>query len=193
MTVVAGGLITLEYAAAGLNFIGNAAVGASGMTARDADLTTYIQAATPIIEDIAGPMLQATVTRKFDGGSTSIVIPQKASSIVSVTEAGNTITDWFFDDASNVIYGGSIVYPRFFYPGRLSMTVTYVVGYATIPWNVQLATRELVRFLWQQGKQAQRPSFGDAPADTGYTPQGFAVPKRVLELLAPNRNIGGFA
>ena len=70
--------------------------------------------------------------------------------------------------------------------------MTVSVGSATIPANVKLAARELVRFWWQQGRQANIPAFGEAP-DTSSVPMGFAVPKRVYELLEPNKRLAGFA
>jgi hypothetical protein len=179
VTAVPGGLITLEYAAQGLQFNN---VGTSSTAARDADLIAYIQAATTVIEDLVGPVLQVTKTVTFDGGVTGIVLPDKVSSITSVSEAGNVLpnTNWFFDPIANIVYGGNFIYPRPFYPGRLAVSITYVTGYATIPPTLQLATRELVRFWWQQGNAAQRPAYSDAVEATA--PQGFAVPKRVIEL-----------
>ena len=193
MTVIAGGLITLELAAAGLKYT---AVNAAVNAARDADLTFYVQAATPIIEDIIGPVLVVTKTIRFSGGNTQIKLNDVVTSVTSVTEMTNLLnpgTDYMFDPVSNIIYGGTSNYPRVFYPGFLAISIVYVTGMAIVPPNVQLATRELVRFLVQQGNQSQRPGFGDQVESLAYTPQGFAVPKRVMELLAPNRKLGGFA
>jgi hypothetical protein len=195
VTVITGGLITLEFAATGVKY-SPASVGQAGNTARDADLTAYVQAATPVIEDIAGPVLQVSKTVRFNGGDDKIILHDTVSSVTTVVEVGNTLnaaTDYIFDPVSNIIIGGTPVYPRIFYPGRLAMTVTYVTGFAVIPMTIQLATRELVRFWIQQGNQSQRPGFGDQVESLAYTPQGFAVPKRVMELLAPYRKLGGFA
>lgn len=193
MTAITGGLITLELAAAGLKYTG---VGSVPNAARDADLTFYVQAATPIIEDIIGPALVVSKTISFNGGETYIMLNDVATSVTSVVEMSNSLiagTDYMFNPVANIIYGGTPSYPRVFYPGTLAIVVTYVTGMSVIPANVQLATRELVRFLVQQGNQSQRPGFGDQVESLAYTPQGFAVPKRVMELLAPNRKLGGFA
>jgi hypothetical protein len=196
VTVITGGLISLEFAAAGVKYA-PASVGQAANAARDADLTVYVQAATPVIEDIVGgPVAQVTKTVKFNGGDDEIILHDSVSSVTSVVEVGNTLnaaTDYIFDPVSNIIIGGTPVYPRIFYPGRLAMTVTYVTGFAPIPMTIQLATRELVRFWIQQGNQSQRPGYGDQVESLAYTPQGFAVPKRVMELLAPYRKLGGFA
>lgn len=190
MTTVTGGLITLEYAAEGLNFQN---VGSPSSATRDADLTAYIQAATPIIENIVGPVLPATKTINFDGGNTAIVLPDMATGVTQVVEAGNTLPagQWMFDPVGSIVYGGNQIYPRAFYPGRQSIQITYTVGNATVPANIQLAARELVRFWWQQGKAAERPAYSDAVESVA--PQGFAVPKRVMELLGANDGLVGFA
>lgn len=191
-TLIAGGLITLEFASTGLNY---RSVGAGGNADRDADIPNYVVSATPVIEDIYGPVLLATRTRAFDGGREFIKLNEVAQSVTSVLEVGNTITDWFFDTTTNTIYAGTQTSSRIFYPNRLAMTVTYVVGYATVPMNLQMAARELVRFWVQQGKQGWRPN-GQIDADSVvYTPQGFAVPKRVMELCVGNARdkLGGFA
>jgi hypothetical protein len=62
-----------------------------------------------------------------------------------------------------------------------------------VPQNVRLATRELVRHHWQIGKQGQRPGGGGAPSAEAWTPSGFAVPRRVIELCGGNARIDGFA
>jgi hypothetical protein len=193
MTNITGGLITLEFASTGLNY---SSVGAGGQTARDADITAYVQAATPIIEDIVGSCLQVSKTIAFDGGNYAINLNDNVTAITSVVEAGNPLnsaTDYMFDPIANQLVGGGPIVGRAFYPGRLCIVVTYTAGFTTIPMNIQMATRELVRFWVQQGKQGWRPN-GQMDADSvAWTPSGFAVPKRVIELLAPNRHLGGFA
>lgn len=181
MTTVTGGLITLEYAAEGLGFRD---VGASSRATRDADLAFYIQAATPVIEDLVGPVLQVSRTVAFDGGDTSIVLPDSATSVTQVVEAGSVLPvgNYMFDPVGSIVFGGNPIYPRAFYPGRLAIVITYVTGYATVPQTLQLATRELVRFWWQQGKAANRPAYSDATEAAPLPAQGFAVPKRVIEL-----------
>ena len=197
MTTIAGGIITLEYAATGMNYA-PATVGTGPYAARDADLIAYVQAATPIIEDIAGPVLPGSRSQKFDGGETAILLPFVASSVTSVYEGNNATplvqgTDYRFDPFANQIVGGGFNYLRMFMPGTLSINITYAVGFSPIPMNLQLGTRELVRFWVEQGNQAQRPAYGDQVESMAWTPQGFAVPKRVIQLCAPNRKLGGFA
>lgn len=190
MTVIADGLITLEYAAAGLKYKN---LGDGGNVARDDDLTAYVQAATPVIEDIVGSVLSVSKTRVFDGGGSVIIMNDRVQSITSVTESGVASPGYMFDPQAGLLYAGTSTVSRTFTSGVLNVSVTYLAGFATIPQAIQLATRELVRFWVQQGNQAQMPSYGDSPEAGSYTPQGFAVPKRVIELCAPFQSIGGFA
>lgn len=187
MTVIEGGLITLEYAREGLNW--KTAVGTD--PAADADLTTYVQAATPVIESLVGPVLEVTRTRRFAGGTSAVVLPEVAVSIVEVSEDGTPTTDYVFDSDANIVYAGDPAGSRTFTDGVLAVTVEYSAGFSVVPETLQLAARELVRHWWQQGKQSNRPSFDEA-AEPTQAPMGFAVPRRVVELCQPYVNVPGF-
>jgi hypothetical protein len=213
-TPISGGLITLEYAATGLKYKDVGSTSSPDNTARDADLTAYVQAATPVIEDIIGSALSASKTVYRDGArrnhwrgyfrsaadtdAAAILISDRVQSITTVVENGVTLvagTDYVFNTATNLLYRGSGYYPTgWFAPGIGNVVITYLAGYATVPANVQLATRELVRFWVQQGNESQRPAYGDGVESMAFTPQGFAVPKRVIELCAAEqRAMVGFA
>lgn len=178
---IVNGLITL--AEAKLSIFNSAT-----STANDADVEAYIEAATPVIEDITGPMLRREVTVALDGGRPSVLLPWPVNSVVSVTVGGVASTDHTVSLASGIIYAGSS-----FAAGVSNVVVVASIGPATIPPNVKLATRELVRFWWQQGRQGNRPAFGNDGADSVDVPSGFAVPRRVVELCKPNRRVDGFA
>jgi hypothetical protein len=63
-----------------------------------------------------------------------------------------------------------------------NVSVTYTAGRTYIPADLRQAVLELVRHLWttQRGQQGRSRSGDD------YTPgQGFSLPNRVIELLAP--------
>jgi hypothetical protein len=190
MTDIAGGLITLEYASTGLQYKD---VGAGKYVDRDADVTTYVKAATPVIEDIVGSVLPVSKTRTFDGGGSVIILNDRVQSITSVTESGVTSAGFTLDPIAGLLYAGTSSVSRTFTPGVFNVVVTYLAGMASVPQTLQLAARELVRFWVQQGMQSQAPQFGDGVESMSYTPQGFAVPKRVMELCAPYQAIGGFA
>lgn len=191
MTVIAGGLITLEFAAEGLSFKD---VGVQGNVARDADLTAYVQAATPVIENLVGPVLPVTKTVAFQpGGAFAIVLHDRVNELTSVTD-GTTVLDpsgYYLDEAASILYGGSPTGWRSF---NGPVTVVYTTGFEDVPMVLQLATRELVRFWWQQGKAAPRPAFNETPQTDSQAPQGFAVPRRVIELCGSYLNTEfGFA
>lgn len=181
-----GFLIPLGEAVTGLQLPANVD------PAKIADLRLYLAAATPVIEDITGPMLAATKTYTAWGGDSSVMLPHLPNQILGVTIDGVAVP-YYPDIASGIVYAGNGYALQPFGAGEL--VITYRIGTQVIPPNVRLAARELVRFWWQGGMQgsgggnvrSNRPE-----ADT-FTPSGFAVPRRVMELCAPNEQVGGFA
>ncbi|WP_160665342.1 hypothetical protein [Pseudarthrobacter sp. ATCC 49987] len=157
------------------------------------DLRLYNAAATPVIEDITGPMLAATKTFVSSGGGSTVILPHLPSQILGITLDGAPVLDYVPDLASGLIYGGSRSAVRPFGVGEL--VITYRIGSAVIPPNIRLAARELVRFWWQGGMQGSGGGNvrGNRPEADVFTPSGFAVPRRVMELCAPHEQIGGFA
>lgn len=181
---ITDGLITLAEARASLGWL-------TADTANDTDLERYIEAATPVIENIAGPVLQKTRVFSLDGGYSSVALPVRFASVTSVLESGTATTDYVADPTAGLILAGSSGGSRRFTPGQKNIVVTVVVGAATIAPNVKLATRELVRHMWQVGRQA--PTAGIGMPDAAPVPQGFAVPRRVIELLEATPRMPGFA
>lgn len=175
-------IISLADARAALNV-------PAGTRVNDDELRLYIAAATPVIEDICGPVLAATVVESRDGnGRSGISLYQLAATVTGVVENGVTLTaaDYYLDEAGILWRGSSRGSGSWSNTGRV--VVTYTVGASTVDPNVILAAREEVRFLWQVGQQGQRPAFNGGDTTTGYTPTGYAVPNRVLELLAASRS-----
>lgn len=161
-----------------------------GDTSSDADIENYIEAATPVIENITGPMIARNRTYVRDGGGVIVVDP--FNSIVSVTESGVAVTDFVANGTAGIVTAGTSSTTRAFKAGVGNVVVVASVGSATIPPNIQLAARELVRFWWQLGRQGNRPAFGnEMPSEV--VPSGFAVPRRVIELCEPHRSSVGFA
>jgi hypothetical protein len=161
-------------------------------TTHDADIQRYIGAATPVIERITGPILLGSRTFTFDGGTAAIVLPVRFNTVTAITESGTTITDYFTVPSQGIIYAGTTTVPRNFVTGTRNISVTVTVGLARVPENVALAARELVRHWWQLGRQGNRPAFGnDGQLEVA---NGFGVPtRRVMELVSPNIDVGGFA
>ena len=153
---ITDGLITLAEARASLGWTAT-------NTGKDSDLERYVEAATPVIENITGPLLVKSRTFTFDGGVDQLVIPVRFTSVTSIVENGVTVTDYVAEPTRGIITAGTATGSRYFSSGIQNVVVTVSVGSATIPANVKLAARELVRFWWQQGQQANTPAFGGAP------------------------------
>lgn len=158
------------------------------------DMRLLIAAATPVIEDIVGAVLVTTQVQTSDGGVPGISLWKKPTSITSVVSSGTTLAaaDYTADLNAGIVYAANYGY---FASGRQTVVITYSVGSSTIQPNVRLATIELVRHWWQWGRQTHRAAIpGDSPATPmGLTPSGYAVPNRVLELLAASKRVSGFA
>lgn len=178
-------LIPLDEVLAGLRLPANAD------PAKAQDLRLYVAAATPVIEDITGPMLAATKTFTTWGGGSAVVLPHLPNQILGITANGVPVVDYVPDLVSGIIYCGSRTAVTAFPYGEL--IITYKTGAAEIPPNIRLAARELARFWWQGGMQGGGGVRGSAPEGEAFTPSGFAVPRRVIELCAPHQQVGGFA
>lgn len=147
------------------------------------DLRLHVCAATPVIEDLVGPVLVRTLTQTVPKGWSYAALYEKAGALVSVVNADASVvpaSGYTFNAASGLL--------TFSPPTSQVVTVTYTSGAAVVPQNVRLAALELVRHLWQVRQRPQAPVPGEA-----YTPSGFAVPKRVIELCQPSAKLGGFA
>lgn len=179
----------------------------SRATSRDDQVRDYIAAVTPIIEDIVGPIIPRTVDEWLDGGRDALLLTTiPVLAITSLTEwtgtTGYPLTEQPFN-VSTVYDGygytlnkatGMLLRTnggfsgRFAY-GRGNVHAVYVAGLSAVPPNVLLAAKEQFRFLYQYGQQAQHPNLGDDDSAVEYTPSGFAVPRRVIELCAGARRL----
>lgn len=183
-------IISLADARAALNRTTNVA---------DDELRLYIAATTLVIEDIVGTVLARTVIEEHDGGKSGVLLDQAVVSVSSVVVDGVTLTegsDYHVKKASGIIYAGSSRGPSTFAAGRGNVVVTYSTGRTTIDPNIILAAREEVAFLYRVGQQGTRPNVGGGVPDTmAWTPSGFAVPTRVIELASASssRRMPGIA
>lgn len=181
---IVNGLCTLAQARASLNL-------SASDTANDTDIERYIEAATPLIEQVTGPILPRTQAYAFNGGKSAYVLPAAITAVTSVVVDGTTLagTDYLADLASGIVYanGGT------FSDGITNVTITATVGLPSIPPNIVLAARECVRELWQIGRQGNRPAFGNEPGDSAQISQGYVMSNRVRALCAPNVAMAGFA
>jgi len=176
-------------------------------TTNDTELTSMIDRATPIIEKIVGPVIQRIITdeQHEPTGATLALIERPVVSITTCTEfvgkVAYTITiitdpttsgtyTATLDSDKGVLTRWATSSPR---EWAGFVWVTYVAGRDSVPSNVEYATLELIRHMWdtQRGGVSQRPGF-DAEGDV--TPiLGYLVPNRVIEGLLPDTRIDGFA
>ncbi|MDM4761887.1 hypothetical protein QT381_02570 [Galbitalea sp. SE-J8] len=181
---VVDGIITLDDARKSLGW-------AATSTADDADLETYIEAVTPVVERIVGPVIRRSKTYTVDGGRDVVLLPDAFSTLSTVTVGGVPLAGCVADPDAGMVYApeGTV-----FAGGRRSVVIVVTVGYeqSDIPENIVLAAREIVRHLWQVGRQGTRPKWGTEEAE-GLVPSYFALPKRAEQLLAPHARAGGFA
>lgn len=182
---MAASLITLADARASLNLPTGAG------TANDADLQKYIDAATPIVENVVGPMALGPRTYYRDGGKQGVEVGAY-SSLVSVTVDGSAY-EGAVTSSTGIVWAAGL--GERFPEGHGNVVVTVIQGQNEIPENVKLATRELVRHLWQFGRQGNnRPALGGgSTAEPEQNVASFAVPNRVIGLLKPQTRLGDFA
>lgn len=192
-------LITLAEAKLHLNI-------GTGDTGHDTEIQSFIDAATPVVEHVCGPIVGSAYAESYDGGLAYISLRHNPVQVVtSVIEyrgtaayvlAASTVpgTGGAYQysvelDTGRVIRRSSGVETPF--PiGRGSVVIAYTAGRATVPPNITLAAKELVRHWYQQTQQGGRPTFAASGAIEDITPavlQGFAVPNRVRELLMPHK------
>jgi hypothetical protein len=194
----AGQLISLADARAALGT-------QTANTVKDEDLRSAIADATPIMEDLCGPLLRRTRVETYDGGTSQIALLfAPLISITSIVESyGSTYTRTLTAQDTAIFAGtGSDAYGYTvdlttgivtrravgvaipFMAGKRNVQVTYVSGRASIGGNILRATRLLVRQLWLiSGQQGNRPQMGTPDTSVGHTPSGFAVPNAVIEMV----------
>lgn len=160
----------------------------------DDELWLYIAATTPVVEEIAGRVLSATLTETFDGGKTAVLLSERASAITSVTVGGVATTDYVANLDSGIVYAGSTSAPSTFTYGRQNVVVTYTAGGSSVDPNIVLAARIIAAHQYQVGQQG-RSGRGRGIDETTIIGSGFAVPVRAMQLLEPaaSHRMPGFA
>lgn len=151
-------------------------------TDSDAELTDFLSAANTMLASIVGPLSGSGLTGRCVSDGSVMPLPtmpvQSVDTMAALTDLDTALTpaDYTLDKPAGVLYDVP--------PG--TYTVTYTGGWVDLPDDLALAVKELVRHLWatQRGRPSGRQSNLDAaPVDA------FAIPNRVLELVAPYRPI----
>jgi hypothetical protein len=185
---------------------------ASTNTIHDAKLTRFIDSVRPLVENLTGPILPATFDEWYDGGRPSLQLRHRpatgygTSPVINLMQAqefyGNTAytlalvadpskaTTYSLmvdraGEATRLGAGGASV-P--FSPGKNTVHLVYQSGQASVPANVYEGTLELIRVNYQTTQQVGRGrlAVSDEGEMTGPA-MGYFVPRRVRELLQPNR------
>jgi hypothetical protein len=198
-------IISLDDARAGIGM----PLGGSAVT--DADLRVFMGAATPIMEDIVGPIIARPLVETYDGGTTQInLLWAPLISVTSIVEswgssyvrpitgqdifAGTALDSYGYsvDLVTGIITRRATGMAIPFAAGKRNIQVTYVAGRAAVSGNVMLATRILIRYLWSQSR-LRSPLVNNPPEPLAYTPRGYAVPIMVVELCADSTRAQGLA
>lgn len=183
-------LLTLDDAKAQLNITG---------TDSDTELQVYVDAVAAVIEEYVGPVESRQVVETQDAGGGRRALVLRRTPVLSLTsveplQSGGVAypVDGLFTDLES---GEVRRTDRGWFCGLLQ--VTYQAGRAEVPATVNLAARMLVQHLWRTQRSARAgalPGGGDDYSVSEPIPGfGYAVPNRVLELLAPYRLPPGVA
>lgn len=155
-------------------------------TTFDEELRRFIEAATPVVEDVVGPVVVRSYTEVHSSGAflvlgnTPVV---SLTSLVPVLTGGTTyqVADVDVDSEVGVVRrldGGVFCGP---------LRSSYKAGRAIVPANITQGAKEVIRHMWdtQRGHSGARPGFGEE--EFVQTGSGFTIPRRVMELLAPHK------
>lgn len=175
----------------------------------DNELRGFIDTAGELVDTLAGPTVNRTVT-EYHSGPARQIFPRlwPVVSVVSVVETwpggpnytlnqlpdlgvnAGTGYDYTFDPGSGAISRRVNNWSTAFPPGDLNIKITYVAGRPQ-PWpaRIRMAALDEVAFLWrtsQAGRGAGRPQI--ASAEQTVDVAGFGpVPARVVGLLGGMR------
>jgi hypothetical protein len=155
-------------------------------TTNDVELQDFIDVACALVQGYADRTWDVgSVTETADGGGAVFLLRQSpVTSVTSVTVTGVLLasTAYEVDEANGIIrmYDYTTA-------GAGNVSIVYVVG-GSVPALARHAALETVRHLWQTQRGsmgARNPLGGDE-----YVPgTAFSLPRRVMELLDPIRNV----
>lgn len=156
-------------------------------TSFDTEVTTFVDVASALVEGYADRVFSLnTSSQLFNGGTDTFILRQSpVTTVTAVVTDGTTLDSSAYDvDIANGIVRTVTAQAT----GTANVSVSYTAGSATIPALAQHATLETVRHLWQ----TQRGSMGarnPLNGDDYVAGMGFSLPRRVMELLDPLRNV----
>lgn len=174
---------------------------ATGALADPVIVQRYIDAATQVVEGLAGPIVIAQKKWSWDGGRWALPLPWRVLTEydVIVVENGvtlNAATDYEIDVANGMLNGGVWPGRRIFASGSSNIKITAWVGRITPPAALRSAIAEELSYLWRIGQSGPRPSWNNdgGVSSNDYPPSGAAISHRVYELAQfADHNLPGFA
>ena len=153
----------------------------------DDELRPMVEATTPEIEDVVGPVVIRSYSEVQDGGPLLVLHQAPAvalTALVPLYTGGSAYlpADMDLDPATGIVRrrsGAWISGP---------LRVTYTAGRSPVPANITEAAKIIVSHKWQtqRGHTGGRPGFGEDNVIP--TPGlGFLIPRRAMEALAPHK------
>ena len=153
----------------------------------DAQLQEFIDSAEAAIASKCGPLAATATTDQVSASCGVMMLPTcPVLSLTSVTPvdggAALTVGDLQLDGTPGIVRGVPT--------GRY--TVVYSAGRASVPADLLMAVKELVRHLWDtQRGPARRPGSTVSDATSNTIPgAAYMMPFRVAELIAPHMQPG---
>jgi hypothetical protein len=168
-------------------------------TAEDEDLRECIEATTFAVEYFTGPVVRRTVRQVAAGGRDAIAL--HTTPILAVTSV-TPLQDWQqavdtgvldVDAATGIVRRtDNLCFPAGDYRW------VYTAGRTAVAANVSLAGKLILQHLWRTNFGAARGLVGigggeDFSVTEPVPGLGYAIPNRALQLLQPDRDLGGFA
>lgn len=158
------------------------------VTSFDAELGNFVDVASYLVEGYADRVFElTTASQLFDGGADTFVLrTSPLTAVTGVTVDGVALDS---DNYAADIQNGIVRTATEAAEGTANVSIAYTAGSATIPAIVKHATLETVRHLWetQRGAGRGRPPLNGDDYTAGMS---FSLPRRVMELLDPVRNVG---
>lgn len=175
---------------------------------RDAKLVRWIRAIRPLVENITGPIIQASFDEWHDGGGSTIQIRRRPSSsfgtspvltltavseysgvarypLTIVTEPSLSGTyGCTIDPIGTITRRGAGGIASTFGPNGVH--VTYLAGQSSIPANVYEGALELLRANYETTQMRGGGLLASSDDLEAGLPLRSFVPRRVREILAPN-------
>jgi len=159
----------------------------------DVELQAMIDSSEAVLAKHCGPLTSTVITTRVKGARSTLVLPTTpALSLTSVTPVGGgaalTLTDLYLDARAGVVtYNNpNSVFSSQFYD------VVYAAGRTTVPADLLMADKELVRHMWQtQRGPTRRPGSSPSESMANTLPgAAHALPFRVSELISPHIQYG---